>query len=98
MEPVVYGRRELMEQLYEPDGAYFVVAWNKLYQRELFAKIRYPLGQIHEDEATTHQIFHLAGQGAPRIYLLAFPSRESYKCVPLSFTWALEMEFRSPCF
>ncbi|MCI8851967.1 MAG: glycosyltransferase [Lachnospiraceae bacterium] len=64
VEPVVYGRRELMEQLYEPDGAYFVVAWNKLYRRELFAKIRYPLGQIHEDEATTHQIFHLAGQGA----------------------------------
>ena len=63
-EPVVYRSRELMEQLYEPDGAYFVVAWNKLYKRELFGEIRYPLGQIHEDEATTHRIFHLAGQGA----------------------------------
>ncbi len=60
----VYGRRELMEMLYDPDGAYFVVAWNKLYRRELFQGIRYPLGQIHEDEATTYKLFHRTGQGA----------------------------------
>lgn len=63
-EARVYSGRELMEKLYDPDGAYFVVAWNKLYRRELFSEIRYPLGRIHEDEATTHRIFHLAGQGA----------------------------------
>lgn len=60
----VYSRRELMEMLYDPDGAYFVVAWNKLYRRELFGEIRYPLGQIHEDEATTYKLFHRAAQGA----------------------------------
>lgn len=56
--------RELMENLYrEPDGAYFVVAWNKLYRRELFEGIRYPLGRIHEDEATTYRIFHRVQKG-----------------------------------
>lgn len=60
----VYTGWELMERLYCPDGAYYVVAWNKLYKRELWDEIRYPLGRIHEDEATTHKIFHLAEQGA----------------------------------
>ena len=50
----------LMEQLYGPEdeAVYFVVAWNKLYKRELFEKIRYPEGRIHEDEATTYKLFH----------------------------------------
>ena len=49
-----------MEQLYgaEEEATCFVVAWNKLYRKELFAKIRYPLGRIHEDEATTYLLFH----------------------------------------
>ena len=59
----VYTAWELMERLYCPDGAYYVVAWNKLYRRDLWEGIRYPLGRIHEDEATTHKIFHQAEQG-----------------------------------
>ncbi len=56
----IYRGESLMEQLYEPEAkaTYFVVAWNKLYQRELFEKIRYPQGRIHEDEATTYRLFH----------------------------------------
>ena len=53
----VYTGREMLANLYIPDGAYFVVAWNKLYRKELFADIRYPLGRIHEDEATTYRIY-----------------------------------------
>ncbi len=53
----VCSGRELLSKLYSPDGAYFVVAWNKLYRKELFQDIRYPLGRIHEDEATTYRIF-----------------------------------------
>lgn len=52
--------RQMLEQLYIQTGAYFVVAWNKLYKRELFEKIRYPEGRIHEDEATTYRLFDLA--------------------------------------
>ncbi len=53
----VYTGRQMMEKLCEPDGACFVVAWNKLYRRELFEGIRYPVGRIHEDEATTYKIY-----------------------------------------
>lgn len=56
----IYRGESLMEQLYGPEeeATYFVVAWNKLYRRELFEQIRYPLGRIHEDEATTYRLFH----------------------------------------
>ena len=52
--------REMLANLYIQTGAYFVVAWNKLYKRELFENIRYPQGRIHEDEATTYKLFDLA--------------------------------------
>lgn len=60
----LFTGRELLANLYIPDGAYYVVAWNKLYRRELFEQVRYPVGRIHEDEATTHKIFHQVKQGA----------------------------------
>ncbi len=60
----IYRGESLMEQLYGPEekATYFVVAWNKLYRAELFKEtgIRYPEGRIHEDEATTYQLFHAA--------------------------------------
>lgn len=36
-----------------------VVAWNKLYRAELFKKLRYPKGYLHEDEFLVHQILYL---------------------------------------
>lgn len=36
-----------------------VVAWNKLYRKEIFKDIRYPVGKIHEDEYVIHRIFYL---------------------------------------
>lgn len=32
----------------------FVIACNKLFRKELFAKLRFPCGMMHEDEATAH--------------------------------------------
>jgi glycosyltransferase involved in cell wall biosynthesis len=37
-------------------------AWNKLYRRELFEGIRYPVGRLFEDDATTHRVLNNAGQ------------------------------------
>ncbi len=34
----------------------FTVAWGKLYRKECFQNIRYPVGKIHEDEFITYQI------------------------------------------
>lgn len=33
-----------------------VVAWGKLYKKELWTDIRYPYGKIHEDEFTTYKL------------------------------------------
>ena len=41
--------REMLSNLYIQTGAYYVVAWNKLYKKELFEEIRYQEGRIHED-------------------------------------------------
>lgn len=38
------------------------VAWNKLYHRSLFTKLRYPVGKLHEDEFTTYQALFAAGK------------------------------------
>jgi len=34
-----------------------VVAWNKLYKKEIFDVCRYPAGRLHEDEFVIHEIF-----------------------------------------
>lgn len=34
-----------------------VVVWNKLYKKELFDQIRFPLGRIFEDEFIMHEVF-----------------------------------------
>lgn len=39
-----------------------VMAWNKLYKKELFTKtgILYPVGKVHEDMFTTYKLFYAA--------------------------------------
>ena len=41
-------------------------AWNKLYKRELFRDIRYPLGRMMEDQGTTYRIFQQCSKVAYR--------------------------------
>ena len=36
------------------------VAWNKLYKKELFNNITYPVGKLHEDEYTTYKLFDIS--------------------------------------
>lgn len=41
--------------------SYFkVMAWGKLYQKRLFEGIKYPVGRIHEDVATTYKLVYKA--------------------------------------
>lgn len=40
-------------------GWYYVIACNKIYRRELFEKVKYPLGKQHEDAFVIH---HLVSQ------------------------------------
>lgn len=65
VEPMeTFSGREMIVGMSWKDGAYNVVAWNKLYRRNLFENVRYPEGRIHEDEATTHKLFYNAKQVA----------------------------------
>ena len=36
------------------------IAWNKLYHKSLFEKLRYPIGKLHEDEFTTYKAVYEA--------------------------------------
>lgn len=43
-------------------GGVTAVAWNKLYHRSLFKKLRYPIGKLHEDEFTTYLAVYGTGR------------------------------------
>ncbi|MGN1208104.1 MAG: glycosyltransferase family 2 protein [Christensenellales bacterium] len=43
------------EQLYAKNKVVFITAWGKLYKREIFEEIQYPVGKINEDEFVCHK-------------------------------------------
>lgn len=53
------GTKATIELLTEQQD-YQIIAWNKLYKRELFKDITYPKGKIHEDNLTTYKILSKA--------------------------------------
>ncbi|WP_022772809.1 glycosyltransferase family 2 protein [Butyrivibrio sp. AE2015] len=53
--PMVYSGKDVLRKLIG-DDLISVVAWNKLYKKEIFEEIRYPVGRIHEDEFVIHRI------------------------------------------
>ena len=44
------------EEFYRDFRVNAIVAWGKLYKKEYFKTIRYPIGRIHEDEFTTYKL------------------------------------------
>ena len=53
LQPRLWETRAFFMQKNNLDA---IVAWGKLYRKELFAQIRYPVGKIHEDEYTTYKL------------------------------------------
>ena len=53
-------QRQAFECFFNERNVNMVVAPNKLYRRHLFDAVRYPVGQIHEDEAVIHEIIGAA--------------------------------------
>lgn len=39
-----------------------VVAWNKIYDKQLFCDIRYPKGRVHEDEYIIHKLYAICNK------------------------------------
>lgn len=55
----IMDTNHVLNEMFNPKGYYYVVAWNKLYRKKLFNHIRYAVGKIHEDEFIIH---HLLGE------------------------------------
>ncbi len=53
-----YTKKEALINTFRSTDYEFIVAWGKLYKKELFETIRYPLGKIHEDEFICHRLFN----------------------------------------
>lgn len=49
---------EAMKEIYRGYSTDMVVAWNKLYKKEIFDKIRYQEGKVHEDEFMIHKVLN----------------------------------------
>ncbi len=56
----VFSREEIFDRFYTDMHGSIVIAWNKLYKRECIGNIRYDVGMIHEDEATTFKYLYNA--------------------------------------
>jgi glycosyltransferase involved in cell wall biosynthesis len=52
----IFNNMEAMENLYNEWYLPTVIAWNKLYKKDLFQTVKYPVGEIHEDEFVIHHI------------------------------------------
>lgn len=52
----VLSQDEMYEKIVKSPNWFYVVAWNKLYKREIFEKVHYKIGKIHEDELAIHHI------------------------------------------
>lgn len=55
VEKVLSGKEAAIKLLVGQENME-IVAWNKLYRRELFDEIKYPAGEKHEDSLTTYKI------------------------------------------
>lgn len=57
-----YSNFEALEQFTDKFYAQMVIACGKLYKRNLFDEIRFPVGRIHEDEFTTYKLIYKANK------------------------------------
>ena len=61
-EVIIESGIDAIDNLYGNRYGEYVVAWNKLYKTDIFNKLRYPVGMIHEDEAIFGEVFSRAGK------------------------------------
>lgn len=55
-----YTNVEALGQFVDTFSVQMVVAWGKIYKKNLFEKVRFPMGRIHEDEFTTYKLIYRA--------------------------------------
>ena len=79
----VLTQRQAFACFFSERNVDMVVAPNKLYHRHLFDAVRYPVGQIHEDEAVIHEII-----GAAKTVAWVEEAHYHYRQAPDSITTA----------
>lgn len=74
----VYDRNEIINEFcQEANLVKYWVVWNKMYRRELFDGVQFPVGRIHDDMYTTHKLLWKAEKMAvTNIYLYYYFQRE----------------------
>lgn len=55
-----YTNIEALEQLYDKFYVQMVTSWGKLYKKELFDGVTFPVNRLHEDEFTTYKLLYKA--------------------------------------
>ena len=53
-----FDGKEAFRELFGQNGTSFVIACGKLYKRQLFGNVRFPVGLLHEDEYTTYKLLY----------------------------------------
>lgn len=54
------SNRQMLERIYTGANVDTIVLWNKIYKRELFDKVRFPVGIMFEDEVLSAKIVYKA--------------------------------------
>ncbi len=58
MKDEVLTNTEYLRKLCEPGANYYCTSTNKIFKKELFNGITYPVGKINEDEARIHEVIY----------------------------------------
>lgn len=58
----VLDYKELLYRMHQKNGYHIIVAWNKLYHKDLFSDLLFPEGKIHEDEFIILDVLKKAGK------------------------------------
>ena len=56
IKETVFEGEEILPLMLKTNIKYFMTAWAKLYEKDLFKTLRYDVGKIHEDEFILHKL------------------------------------------
>ncbi len=61
-EPLCFSSRDMIKDLFVSNKYTLHAAWDKLYKRELFLNIEFPVGRLFEDAAIMYKVFESASK------------------------------------
>lgn len=62
IDVIAFNKYEALEQFTDKYYVQMVIACGKLYKKDLFHNVRFPVGRIHEDEFTTYKLIYNANK------------------------------------